>query len=141
MWVFLPRLPKLTTDWAQVSWKETSFWGVRISRLSWVENKNKMYYKVLIHSHFLFCYFKAGLQAAIVCPISKENIWRCNRSFYTTRFLASLYLFVFLSKNYSVKTTLKLSSYKSKVFSTMKTSPASRKGKLNENKFMLMHAN
>ena len=133
-----------------------------------------MYYKVLIHSHFLFYYFKAGLQAAIVCPISKENIWRCNRSFYTIRFLASLYLFVFLSKNQSVKTTLKASSYKCKFSSTRKTSPAvikmvnrslirdgplenvwggrggrrrstkrkfSRKGKLNENKFMLIHAN
>ena len=132
-----------------------------------------MYYKVLIHSHFLFYYFKAGLQAAIVCPISKENMWRCNRSFYTIRFLASLYLFAFLSKNQSVKTTLKASSYKFKFSSTRKTSPAvikkvnrspirdgplenvsgggggrrstkrkfSRKGQLNENKFMLMHAN
>ena len=78
---------------------------------------------------FLFCYFKACLQAAIVCPISKENIWRCNRSFYTTRFLASLYLFVFLWKDHSVKTTLKLSSYKGKFSSTRKTSPAVKKVK------------
>ena len=76
-----------------------------------------MFYKVLIHSHFLFCYFTAVLPAAIVCSISKEYVWRCNRYILIYPFLASLYvyLFIFLSKNHSVKTTLKLSSYKNRI--------------------------
>ena len=43
--------------------------GVRIARLSWVENSNKMYKNICIHFHCLFCYLKAGLHTAIVWPI------------------------------------------------------------------------
>ena len=44
--------------------KSQSSLDVRIARLSWVENSNKKYKQVIIHCHFLFCYFKAGLHLA-----------------------------------------------------------------------------
>ena len=57
--------------YSKVYKSQSSLGDVRIARLSWVENSNNRYKKVVIHFHFLFCCFKAGLHVAIVGTISK----------------------------------------------------------------------
>ena len=54
--------------------KSQSSLDVHIARLSWVENSNKKYKLVVIHCHFLFCYFEAGLHLArAIVALARSN--------------------------------------------------------------------
>ena len=71
--------------WVQVLQNETSSLGIRIARLSWVENRNEMYYK--FQSIFIFCFAILRL----VCKPSSDCVPDFQRKYMAVQQIILIY--------------------------------------------------